>query len=168
MASEVLSPTLEEMIKEALNRLSEEGFIPGKTILRDLIRKVLRDGDEALMLAEGPSTLKELAAGFVERAARIVDLEAALRTVEKERDALAELIECDPGDGQDACGTCRGCLTAKLHWSREQTRALAEALRLLMPRYEHLCSVLVIRDSTWAIHEQAHTALAAFDGDGEK
>jgi hypothetical protein len=65
----------------------------------------VREANEALMLAEGPSTLKELAAGFIERAARIVELEAEVESLSKERDArpswgrVAEMVESARQEG---------------------------------------------------------------------
>jgi len=44
--------------------------------LRKRIAELERERDEALQIAEGPSTLKELAAGSFERAMRIAELEA--------------------------------------------------------------------------------------------
>ena len=104
------TPALEEMIEEAaLNwpgatrcphqptRLaySSSCHVCRTNFLRNVVRAVLRDGDEALMLAEGPSTLKELAAGFVERAVRIVELEAALGTVEASNEKVLDRLRAN-------------------------------------------------------------------------
>ncbi len=57
-------------------------LLSSHTSLKARVETLERERDEALMLAEGPSTLHELAAGSIERGFRVHELEARLSTIE--------------------------------------------------------------------------------------